>query len=80
FSYYVAHFGNYNEIYGSIGAVIAMLVWLWISSFLVLFGASWNAEVEARIITTPQGVKPLPSDDAVEEPDDIETPGLSNIS
>jgi membrane protein len=49
FSYYVTHFGNYNEVYGSIGAVIAMLVWLWISSFLVLLGASFNAEIEARL-------------------------------
>ena len=49
FSYYVAHFGNYNEVYGSIGAVIAMLVWLWITSFLVLLGASLNAELEARL-------------------------------
>jgi membrane protein len=48
FSYYVAHFGNYNEVYGSIGAVIAMLMWLWISSFLVLLGASLNAQIEAR--------------------------------
>ncbi len=48
FSYYVTYFGNYNEVYGSIGAVIAMLVWLWLSSFLVLFGASLNAELEAR--------------------------------
>lgn len=48
FSYYVANFGNYNQVYGSIGAVIAMLIWLWISSFLVLMGASWNAQVELR--------------------------------
>ncbi len=48
FSYYVSHFGNYNEVYGSIGAVIAMLVWLWISTFLVLIGASLNAELEKR--------------------------------
>lgn len=47
FSYYVSNFGNFNEVYGSIGAVIAMLVWLWISSFVVLLGASWNAEIEA---------------------------------
>ncbi len=48
FSYYVANFGNYNQVYGSIGAVIAMLIWLWISSFLVLFGASLNAQIEVR--------------------------------
>lgn len=46
FSYYVANFGNYNQVYGSIGAVIAMLIWLWISSFLVLFGAALNAQLE----------------------------------
>ena len=44
FSYYVANFGNYNQVYGSIGAVIAMLIWLWISSFLVLFGAALNVQ------------------------------------
>ena len=46
FSYYVANFGNYNQVYGSIGAVIAMLVWLWISSFLILLGAVVNAQIE----------------------------------
>ncbi|MEP5731335.1 MAG: YihY/virulence factor BrkB family protein [Sulfitobacter sp.] len=48
FSYYVANFGNYNQVYGSIGAVIAMLIWLWISSFLVLYGAALNAQIEVR--------------------------------
>ncbi len=48
FSYYVSNFGNYNQVYGSIGAVIAMLVWLWISSFLILFGAALNAQIERR--------------------------------
>jgi len=46
FSVYVANFGNYNQVYGSIGAVIAMLVWLWLSSFLILIGASINAQLE----------------------------------
>jgi membrane protein len=48
FSYYVTNFGNYNQVYGSIGAVIAMLIWLWISSFLILFGGSLNAQIEMR--------------------------------
>jgi membrane protein len=48
FSQYVSNFGNYNQIYGSIGAVIAMLVWLWFSSFLVLLGAALNAQIEQR--------------------------------
>lgn len=50
FSYYVANFGNYNEVYGSIGAVIAMLIWLWLTSFLILFGAALNAQLEMRTL------------------------------
>lgn len=46
FSYYLANFGNYNEVYGSIGAVIALLMWLFISGFLLLLGAALNAELE----------------------------------
>ena len=42
FSYYLTNFGSYNEIYGSIGAVIAMLMWLYISAYLVLMGAVFN--------------------------------------
>ncbi|EAR52503.1 ribonuclease BN [Oceanicola granulosus HTCC2516] len=43
FSLYLANFGRYNEVYGSIGAVIALLIWLYISAFLVLLGAALNA-------------------------------------
>jgi membrane protein len=46
FSLYVANFGNYNKVYGSIGAVIILLVWLWVSNIAVLFGAEFNAELE----------------------------------
>lgn len=60
FSYYVSNFGNYNQVYGSIGAVIAMLIWLWISSFLVLLGASLNAQVELRTIPDSTIGKPKP--------------------
>jgi membrane protein len=46
FAFYVANFGSYNETYGSIGAVIIFLVWLWISNIAVLLGAEFNAEIE----------------------------------
>ncbi|SMY09551.1 YihY/virulence factor BrkB family protein [Flavimaricola marinus] len=42
FSTYLTNFGSYNEVYGSIGAVIAMLMWLYISAYLVLMGAVLN--------------------------------------
>ncbi|MDD9715846.1 YihY/virulence factor BrkB family protein [Dinoroseobacter sp. PD6] len=48
FSYYLSNFGNYNEVYGSIGAVIALLMWLYISAFLLLLGAGLNVELERR--------------------------------
>ena len=48
FSYYLSNFGRYNEVYGSIGAAIAMLMWLYISAYLVLFGAALNVVIEGR--------------------------------
>lgn len=42
FSAYLARFDSYNEIYGSIGAVIALMMWLYISAYLVLLGAAFN--------------------------------------
>jgi membrane protein len=46
FAYYAAHFGSYNKTYGSLGAAIGLMTWLWISSIVVLVGAEINAEVE----------------------------------
>ena len=45
FSIYLANFGTYNRIYGSIGAVIALMMWFYISAFIVLFGGVLNAEL-----------------------------------
>jgi membrane protein len=46
FSIYVQNFGSYNETYGSIGAVVILLMWFWLSSFTVLLGAELNSEME----------------------------------
>src|SRR6266508_302674 len=51
FAFYVANFDSYNKTYGSLGAVIIFLVWLWISNLAVLLGAEFDAELErARAI------------------------------
>jgi membrane protein len=50
FSTYLANFDSYNRIYGSIGAVIALLMWLYLSVWAVLFGGAINAELTARRI------------------------------
>ncbi|KKL68992.1 hypothetical protein LCGC14_2119440 [marine sediment metagenome] len=46
FSIYVRNFGSYTETYGAIGGVIILLTWLWLSAFIVLFGAELNSEME----------------------------------
>ncbi len=46
FSIYVQNFGSYDETYGSIGGVIILLMWFWVSAFIVLLGAELNAEME----------------------------------
>lgn len=48
FSLYVANFASYNESFGSIAGVIILLMWLWLSAYIVLLGAELNAEVEAQ--------------------------------
>lgn len=46
FSVYVGDFANYNKTYGSLGAVVALLMWLYLSAFSVLLGAILDAEME----------------------------------
>ncbi len=45
FSFYVANFGTYNKVYGSIGAIIALMIWQWMMSFVLLLGFEFNASV-----------------------------------
>lgn len=44
-SYYLTNFASYNEVYGSIGAVIGLLLWLYVSAYLILLGAALNVAV-----------------------------------
>ena len=46
FSWYAANFGSYNETYGSLGAVIGFMTWMWLSSIVVLLGAEIDAVME----------------------------------
>lgn len=46
FSVYVSNFGNYNETYGALAGVIVLLLWLFLSAFVVLLGAEINSELE----------------------------------
>jgi len=46
FSWYVTHFGSYNRTYGSLGAIIGFMSWMWVSITVVLVGAKLDAELE----------------------------------
>jgi membrane protein len=61
FTWYVANFGTYNKTYGSLGAVIGFMIWIWISTIVVLIGAEIDAELERQTArdTTVGGDKPI---------------------
>lgn len=46
--FYLSNFANYNQVYGSIGAVVALLMWFYLSSYAVLLGSAVDAELEAK--------------------------------
>ncbi|MBF6068096.1 YihY/virulence factor BrkB family protein [Nocardia farcinica] len=74
FAFYVANFGSYNKVYGSLGGVAVFLVWVWISNVAVLLGAEFDAEL-ARGRRIEQGLPPdqepflPPRDDWDDDPD-----------
>jgi membrane protein len=45
-SWYFANFANYDATYGSLGAVIGTMMWMWMSTIVILLGAELNAEIE----------------------------------
>jgi membrane protein len=55
FKFYVAHFGSYNATYGTIGGIIILLTWMYVSSLAILVGAEINAEIEH---SSPYGKEP----------------------
>jgi membrane protein len=61
FSWYAANFGKFNETYGSLGAAIGFMTWLWISAIVILLGAEIDAELEHQTAqdTTTGSPNPL---------------------
>ncbi|KAB1073717.1 YihY/virulence factor BrkB family protein [Methylobacterium planeticum] len=60
FSWYVASFDSYNRIYGSLGAGIGFMTWIWLSTVIVLLGAELNAEMERQTVRDSTAGKPKP--------------------
>jgi membrane protein len=71
FNFYVSNFGSYNKTYGSIGAVIILLLYLYISSLTILFGATLNATL-VRMKEEISGKQILDAKPANEKPDIFE--------
>ncbi len=49
FAFYVANFGSYDKTYGTLGGLVALLIWFWISNLAILFGHQLNAERERSL-------------------------------
>jgi membrane protein len=66
-SWYLASFADYNATYGSLGAGIGMMMWMWISAIVILFGAQLNSEIEHQTVrdSTVDGPRPLGARGAV---------------
>jgi membrane protein len=63
FSVYAANFGKFNETYGSLGAIVGFMTWLWISAIVILLGGEIDAEMEHQTTrdTTTGPPKPIGS-------------------
>ncbi len=61
FSYYLANFANYDKTYGALGTAIAVMMWVWCSTYILLVGAAVNAEMEHQTAkdTTTGKAKPM---------------------
>ena len=60
-SFYLANYANYDATYGSLGAAIGLMMWMWMSTIVVLFGAELDSEIEHQTAadSTEGGGKPL---------------------
>jgi membrane protein len=60
-SYYLSNYGNYDATYGSLGAAIGLMIWMWMSTIVILFGAELNSEIEHQTAkdTTKGPDKPI---------------------
>ena len=60
FSWYAANFGSFNKTYGSLGAIIGFMTWMWLSIIVVLIGAKLNAEIEHQTARESTVGRPKP--------------------
>ena len=61
FAFYVANFASYNQTFGTLGGVVILLMWLWLSAYAILIGAEVDSEIEAqtKVDSTTGPEKPM---------------------
>jgi membrane protein len=59
-SWYLSNFGNYNATYGSLGAAIGLMMWMWMSAIIILCGAELNSEIERQTTLDTTIGRPMP--------------------
>ena len=57
FGFYISNFGNYSKTYGSIAGIIILLIWLYLTSFIIIIGAEINAIIHQRHVINGQTLK-----------------------
>lgn len=90
FGFYVTHFTNYHASYGPLAAVVALLTWMYLSSYVFVFGAELNSEIEHQTARDSTTGRPLPMGRrgawaadhvaADDEPDTKATPSLAEAT
>jgi membrane protein len=60
FSWYAANFGTFNKTYGSLGAVVGFMTWIWLSAIVILVGGELNAEMEHQTAQDTTSGRPEP--------------------
>lgn len=63
FGFYVGHFTNYRASYGSLGAVVALLTWMYLSAYAFIVGAEFNSEIEHQTAKDSTTGSPRPMGD-----------------
>lgn len=60
FSIYTARFGSYNETFGALGAIVVVMLWLYITAYVVILGAELNCELERQTVVDTTSGPPRP--------------------
>ena len=60
FAFYVAHFNNYQALYGALGGMMLFMLWCWVAAYIMLFGAEWAATYERARHGPPAEARYMP--------------------